>query len=54
MELPNQDKIRTLDVKETHNYFKILEADAIKREMKEKKLERIFQENRKATLYRTI
>ena len=32
MELPNQDKIRTLEEKETHNYFGILEADAIKQE----------------------
>ena len=30
MELPNQDKIRTLGVKETYKYFGILEADTIK------------------------
>ena len=37
MELPNQDKIRTLGEKETYSYLGILEADTIKQvEMKEK------------------
>ena len=37
MELPNQDKIRTLGAMETYNYSGILEADTIKQvEMKEK------------------
>ena len=37
MELPNQDKIRTLGEKETYEYLGILEADTIKQvEMKEK------------------
>ena len=37
MELPNQDKIRTLWEKETYKYLGILEADTIKQvEMKEK------------------
>ena len=37
MELPNQDKIRTLRKKETYRYLGILEADAIKQvEIKEK------------------
>ena len=37
MELPNQDKIRTLRKKETYKYLSILEADTIKQvEMKEK------------------
>ena len=37
MELPNQDKIRTLGEKETCKYLSILEADTIKQvEMKEK------------------
>ena len=37
MEIPNQDKIRTLGQKETYKYLGILEADAIKQvEMKEK------------------
>ena len=38
MELPNQDKIRTLGEKEMYKYLGILEADTIKQvEMKEKK-----------------
>ena len=37
MELPNQDKIRTLGDKETYKYLGILEAETIKQEvMKEK------------------
>ena len=37
MELPNQDKIRTLGEKETYKYLDILESDTIKQvEMKEK------------------
>ena len=37
MELPNQDKIRTLGEKEMYKYFGILEADTLKQvEMKEK------------------
>ena len=37
MELPNQEKIKTLGEKETYKYFGILEADTIKYvEMKEK------------------
>ena len=37
MELPNQDKIRTLGEKETYKYLGNLEADTIKQvEMKEK------------------
>ena len=37
MELPNQDKIRTLGKKETYKYLGILEADTIIQvEMKEK------------------
>ena len=37
MELPNQDKIRTLGEKETYKYLGILEAYAIKQgKMKEK------------------
>ena len=46
MELPNQDKIRTLREKETYKYLGILEADTIKQvEMKEKNQERVSQEN---------
>ena len=37
MELPNQNKIRTLGEKETYKYLAILEADTIKQvEMKDK------------------
>ena len=37
MELPNQDKIRTLGEKETYKYLGILETDSIRQvEMKEK------------------
>ena len=37
MELPNQDKIKTLGEKETYKYLGILEADTIKQEaIKEK------------------
>ena len=37
MELPNQDKIRTLGENETYKYLGILEADTIKKvEMKDK------------------
>ena len=32
MELPNQDKIRTLEEKETYKYLGIFEADIIKQE----------------------
>ena len=31
MELPNHDKIRTLEENETYNYLGILEADTIKK-----------------------
>ena len=37
MELPNQDKIKTLAENETHKYLGTLEADIIKKEeMKDK------------------
>ena len=37
MELPSQEKIRTLEEKKTYKYLEILEADTIKQvEMKEK------------------
>ena len=48
MELPNQDKIRTLGEKETYKYLSILEADTIKQvEMKEKILEEYLRRTRK-------
>ena len=46
MELPNQDKIRTLGEKATNKSLDILEADTLKLvEMKEKNSERISLEN---------
>ena len=48
MELPNQDKIRTLGEKETYKYLEILEADTIKQEeMKEKIKKEYFTRSRK-------
>ena len=45
MELPNQDKIKTLGKNETYKYLGILEADTIKQvEMKENP-KRISQQN---------
>ena len=45
MELPNQDKIRTLGEKETYKYLDIWEADTIKQvEMKEKLRKNILGE----------
>ena len=46
IELPNQDKIRTLAENETYKYLGILEADTIKQgEMKNQNFKRISQEN---------
>ena len=36
MELPSQDKIRTIGEKETYKYFSFLEADTKQVEMKDK------------------
>ena len=48
MELPNQDKIRTLGEKETYKYLRILVADTIKQEeMKEKIKKEYFRRTRK-------
>ena len=41
MELPNQDKIRTLGEKETYKYLGILEADTIK-QMEMKKIQKEY------------
>ena len=55
MELPNQDKIRTLEEKEMYKYLGILEADTIKQvEMKEKNSVRISQENQRDTRDKTM
>ena len=44
MELPNQDKIRTLGEKKTYKYLGILEADTIKQvEMKDKILKKYLR-----------
>ena len=48
MELPNQDKIRTLGEKETYKYLGILEADTIKQvKTKEKIKKEYFRRTRK-------
>ena len=48
MELPNQDKIRTLEEKETYKYLGILEADTIKQvDMKEKVMKEYLRRTRK-------
>ena len=47
MELPNQDKIRTLGEKENYKYLGILEADTIKQvEMKEQIKKEYFRRTR--------
>ena len=51
MELPSQDKIRTLGKKETYKYLVIFEADTIKQvEMKDK----INKKYRRRTRYKSI
>ena len=48
MELPNQDKIRTLEENETYKYLGILEADTIKQgEMKDKIQKEYLRRTRK-------
>ena len=48
MELPNQDKIRTLGKKKTYKYLGILEAETTKQmEMKEKIKKEYFRRTRK-------
>ena len=48
MELPNQDKIRTLGENETYKYFGILETDPIKQvEMKDKIQKEYLRRTRK-------
>ena len=55
MELPNQDKIRTLGEKETYKYSGILEADTIKQaEMKGKKLKHLENYSRQNCLAETL
>ena len=45
MELPNKDKIKTLEENGTFKYLGILEADTIKQAEMKKNSERISQEN---------
>ena len=45
MELPNQDKIRTVGEKDIYKYLGILKADIITQEMKEKKKESYLRQN---------
>ena len=48
IELPKQDKIRTLGEKETYKYLRILEADTIKQvEMEEKIKKEYLRRNKK-------
>ena len=48
MELPNQDKIKTLGEKETHKYLGILEADTVKQvEIKDKIWKEYLRRTRK-------
>ena len=55
IEIPNQEKVRTLGEKETYKYLEILEADIIKQmEMKEKIKKRVSQKNQKTTGDKTI
>ena len=42
IELPNQDKIRTLGENETYKYLDILEADTIKQVKKKEKLKKEY------------
>ena len=42
MELPNQDKIRTLREKETYKYLGILEADTVKQVKKKEKIKKEY------------
>ena len=55
MELPNHDRIRTLEEKETYKYLGILEADTIKQvQLKDTIRKRISQEISKTTQEKTL
>ena len=55
IELPNQEKIRTLGEKENYKYLGILEANTIKQtNMKEKILKCVSQEDNKTIRKQTI
>ena len=42
MELPNQEKIRTLGEKEIYNYLEIMEADTLKQEETKEKIKKEY------------
>ena len=42
IELPNQDKIRTLAENETYKYFRILEADTIRQVKMKNKIQKVY------------
>ena len=50
MELPNQDKIRTLGVKETYKYLGILEVDTIKQVERKDKIQKEYLRRTKKLL----
>ena len=50
MELPNQDKIRTLGEKETYKYLGILEADTIKQVERKNKIQKEYLRRTKKLL----
>ena len=46
-ELPNQDKIRTLEEKETNKYLGIFKSDTIKQEEIKENIKKYFRRTRK-------
>ena len=54
MELPNQDKIRTLVEKETYKYLDIFEADTIKQVEMKDKIEKEYCRTRKLLETKTL
>ena len=54
IELPNQEKIRTLEEKETYKYSGILGVDTIKKVEMEKRLKRMTRIIKKTTRNQTI
>ena len=54
MELPNHDRIRTLEENETYKFLGILEADTKQVQMKDMIRKKISQENAKTTRDKTL
>ena len=55
MELPNHDKMRTLEENETYKYLGIFEADTIKQvQIEDTFLKKISQQNEKTTWDKTL